>query len=190
MNKKVHGSFTIEAVFVMPIVLFTVVSVIYLSFFLYDYCRIQGIADTILHKGALNLKHEADFETGNVFYEEIGNQGVFYQLSGISDSKIDMIENLLSAKLSKGLLVTKITNIEVSADILKVVIKIEGKLNIPIKGVAQMFSVDRIFMVEVKGKLHNPANTVRISEVILELGSNIKGLDKLKNKVKTLSQIP
>ena len=57
---KAKASFTIEAVFIMPIVLFTVVSIIYISFYLHDYCRMQGITDMVLHKAAMNLKHEAD----------------------------------------------------------------------------------------------------------------------------------
>lgn len=181
MEKNVNGMFTIEAVLVMPVVLFTLISVIYMSFFLYDYCRIQGIADLILHKAALNLKHEADIETGKIDYENIGEQDVFYQVFGISDEKINHIKNLLAKQLSSGLLATQITDIEVSAGITKVAIKVEGEFQIPIKGVAKFFK-DRSFKLEAEEKLHNPAKTVRISEVVLKAASQIKGLDKLKEK--------
>lgn len=183
MKKKVYGSFTIEALLIMPLVLFTILSIMYLSFYLYDFCKIQGLTDLVLHKAILNLKHEADIETGEVFYQVIGNQGVFYQLSGISHSKKQDIESILSKKLSKGLLATRITDIEVSANLFQLVIRIKGEFQIPIKGLAQIISIDRSFKVEAKAALHNPADAVRISEIILDMGSRIKGLSELKEKI-------
>jgi hypothetical protein len=190
LNKKIQASFTVEAVMVMPVVLFSIVFIIYLSFYLYDYCRIQGITDLLLHKATLNLKHEADIGSGVIFYEEIGRQGVFYQSLGISDSKIHNIECRLKEKLSKGLLVTKITDVNISADIYNISACVEGEFKIPVKGVANMLFKKRTVKVEAKRELHDPAQIVRISEVVLDLGSKIKGLNELKENLKALQGQP
>jgi len=186
LTKKVHGIFTVEALLVMPIVLFVIVFVIYISFYLYDYCRIQGVAGSLLHKAALNLKHETDIETGKISYEEIGKQAVFYQAFSIPEYKIKSMESLLAKKLSKGLLATEITNIKVSASNFKMTVYVEGIFQIPIKGVANLFANKGIIQVKAERQVHNPANTVRISEVILELGSKVEGLNDLKDILNTL----
>ena len=190
MSGKVYAKFTIEAVLVMPIVLFTIVFVIYLSFYLYDYCRIQAITDLLLHRAALNLKHEADIAEGDIFYDEIGRQGVFYQAFGISESKLNHMESFLADKLSKGLLATEVTDINVSANMLKVSVCVEGKFLIPIKGVAEMLFKERTVKVEAERELHNPANTVRMSEVVLDLGSKIKDLSEIKENLESLRRLP
>ena len=112
-----NASFTIEAVFILPIVFFTIVFITYLSFYLHDYSRIQCITDGILHKAAMNIKHEADIGSGSVNYDEI-NKGLTSQIFADSDCKEDEIENYAASSLSKGLIATRITDIHVSSHML------------------------------------------------------------------------
>lgn len=184
MSRKVHAMFTIEALLVMPVVLFSVISVIYISFYLYDYCRIQGVSDLLLHKAALNLKHEADIETGEVFYENMEKKRLSYK--AVSDSEKDNMEKLLMAKLSEGLLAAKITDIEISLNFSKIAVSVEGEFRVPIKGVAQMLFFKKVFKVTGERQLHNPADTVRISEVVLKLGSRIKGTDEVRKILESI----
>ncbi|WP_276929647.1 TadE family protein, partial [Herbinix luporum] len=87
MKKKIQGSFTIEALLLMPIILFTIFFVLYLSFYFYDYCRVQAVADQFIHKLSINLKHESDIRTGKISYESIARNGVFYQAAGNLNNK-------------------------------------------------------------------------------------------------------
>ena len=112
MKKRVNASFTIEAVFIMPIVIFVIVSIIYISFYLHDYNRMYCVTDRVLHKAVLSVKHESDIETGKLNYDEIKKQGVFYQMLGISDTREEDIEGYLMKKLSDGFFATRITERE------------------------------------------------------------------------------
>jgi len=190
LERKAHASFTVEAMLVLFVVIFAVFSVMYMSFFLFDYCRIRSVTDLVLHKAVFNYKHEADMETGIVYYDEIEDQEVFYQIFGMSDSKINSIKTMLDKKLSKGLLATKVTDIQVTANMFKINIKVQGEFKIPIKGVAVMLFRKKHMELEVSERYHNPAKTVRISEIALELGSKIKGLDELKEKLQNLLHLP
>lgn len=143
------------------------------------------MADHVLHKAVLNLKHEADIETGKVFYDKLSSQSIFYRVSGNTDKEID-IENLLTEKLSKGLLVSKIKSIEVSVNFLKIEINIEGELKIPVKGIVRLISEDKGFIIKTGAALHNPADAVRISEIALDLGVKIKGSNELEETVRKL----
>lgn len=187
MNKRVHGSFTIEAVFVVPIVLFTIVSIIYISFYLHDYNRMRGMTDRTLHRASFYVKHEFDIEKGKIHYEEIKDQGIICQVfDKSSDTNEDEIETYLMKKLSDGLFATRITDIEVKLDKLKTSIKVTGEFQIPIKGLSKVFFSNKALIIDVSASNHNPAEAVRISEVVLDTGSKIKGIDKLKEKIQTL----
>jgi hypothetical protein len=179
---KAKASFTIEAVFIMPIVFFTVVSIIYISFYLHDYCRMQGITDMVLHKAAMNLKHEADIGTGKVDYDEI-NRGLLSQIFKKADNKEKEIDNYIRELLSKGLIATDITNVHVSKGVLELSIRVEGSFMFPLKGLQWVIAFDNTLVAEAKSTYHYPANFVRISEVILDTGSKIKGFDKIKESI-------
>lgn len=179
---RLKASFTIEAVFIMPIVLFTMVFIIYLSFYLHDYCKIRGITDGVLHKASMNLKHQTDVASGRVNYDEINN-GLLDRIFGNPDSKEMEIENYISRLLSKGLIATEITDINATKGTLNLSIRVEASFKFPLKGLQWIISSDRTMLVEAKSAYHYPADSVRLSEVILDTGSKIKGFDKLKESI-------
>ncbi len=182
MKRKIQASFTLEAVFIMPIVLFIIVFILYLSFYLHDICKIQGLTDLVRHKAALNFKREADVNTGKMNYDGI-NKGIFGRLLEGTETKETDVENHLYRMLSKGLFITRVTDVHVSKDTFHIAIRVEGTTRIPIKAIQQLFSSGRTLAVEAKAPYHNPAETVRMSEVILDTGEEIKGFDKLKESI-------
>lgn len=181
--KKVKASFTVEAVFVMPIVLFTMVFIIYLSFYLHDYSRIQSVTDSVLHKAILYHKHGADIATGRVNYEEI-NQGLVSRIFNKSGTTAADVEAYLRKRLSDCFLATEIKEVRVTKGVLSISARVEGKFKCPFRGVLKMLSFDKSLVFEAKSAYHNPAESVRISEVILDTGSRVKGFDdELKEKL-------
>lgn len=179
---KIKASFTIEAVFIMPIVLFTMVFIIYLSFYLHDYCKILGITDGALHKASMNLKHEADIASGRVNYEEI-NSGLISRIFENPSSKVKEIEENINKRLSKGLIATEITDVNATKGVLNLSVRVEGSFKFPLKGLQWIISWNNTLVVEAKSAYHYPADSVRISEVILDTGTKIKGFDKIKESI-------
>lgn len=180
--RKVKASFTVEAAFILPMVLFTIVFIVYLSFYLHDYCKIQSIVDGVIHKAAMNIKHEMDIDSGRVNYDEL-NKGLLSQVFEKLDVKENEIQIYTGRLLSKGLIITKITDIHVSKDILDISIRVEGEYQFPIKGLQWLISLDNTLAVEAKSAYHYPANFIRISDVILDTGSRRKGFDNLKETI-------
>ncbi len=179
---KTKASFTIEAVFIMPIVLFTMVFIIYLSFYLHDHCRILGITDGALHKASMNLKHEANIITGRVNYNEINN-GLVSRIFDNSNYQEKEIENYINKLLSKGLIATEIREVNATKGTLNISIRVEGNFKFPLKGLQWIISSNNNLLIEAKSAYHYPADSVRISEVILDTGSKIKGFDKIKESI-------
>lgn len=185
MGKKqeINASVTIEAVFVMPLVLLTVFALIYLAFYLHDRCRIQGIVDQMLHNASVSIKHEADPETGRVDYDNMGDQGVFYLLLGDHSIAEAKIKSCLEKELSGGLWLTRIARIQVDLHRTELGITIGTKTEVSIPWINILFA--SISKDEIRGEvaIHDPAGTIRICEVILDTGAQIKGVGKLKEKI-------
>lgn len=179
---KVKASFTIEAVIILPIVLFTMVFIIYLSFYLHDYCKIRGITDGVLHKAAINSKHEADIEKGRVNYDEI-NKGIFSRMLEGSTIKEKEIEAYTNKLLSRGLIATRITDVNVTMKAMSLTARVEGDFMFPFRGLQWIIPLDKALIIEAKSAYHYPADSVRMSEVILDTGSRIEGLDKIKEGI-------
>ena len=66
MNDKMkhicNGSYTVEAAFIMPLILFVIIALCYLSFYMHDKIIIQSLADDAGYKVSGYKKHESDFE--------------------------------------------------------------------------------------------------------------------------------
>ena len=179
------GSITIEAAFVMPIVIFAIVALIYLSFCLHDRCLLQGAVDQTLQKAELGVKHEEEFTTGAIDYEKINDRGVFYQIIGSTKNEEMNLDQYLQQKLSGGLFLYKLTSTQVKVGRFNISIEAEataGKL-LPFfyKIMKQFYILD----ITENASIHDPAETIRCAEVILDTGSSIKGVSELKEKLDT-----
>lgn len=188
MKKVEKGSITVEAALIMPIIVFTIFSLIYLSFYLHDRCKIQGIIDKALHKAELTVKHDADFSTGNVYYEEINHRGIFYILFGSTSLEEDNIKKYLQEELDQGLFLAKVTDIKVSVNKFNIGISVWADSMISSKGVNSFLKPLLQIEIEEESQIHNPAELIRFSEIILDTGSKIKGVNALKEKLEKLLQ--
>lgn len=181
INREAGGSIVVEAAFVMPLLVLTIFALIYLSFYLHDYSRIAGAMDLVMQKAGVAIKHEADLDTGCVYYERINERGVFYALSGDSEADERRITQLLEKELAGGLFISRISKVEVELGRLSIKIMVSAKadISLPFIKAAAGSLLDMNF--EGRYPVHNPAETIRICEVILDTGSKIKGVDKLKD---------
>jgi len=179
--KEAGGSIVLEAAFVMPLVVLSVFALIYLSFYLHDYSRITGAIDLIMHKAGVGIRHEADLDTGWVYYDRINERGVFYALTGDFFADEKRIEQLLIKELDGGLFISQISKAEVELGIQSINIKLSAKADISLPLINTAAGSLLVMNFEVRYPVHNPAETIRICELILDTGSKIKGMDKLKN---------
>ncbi len=181
--KTCKASITVEAAFVMPIVILTVFALLYLSFYLHDLCRIQGAVDITLHKAGLIMKHESELETAEIDYEHIKDQEIFDLWQEDSKDEEQELEAYLQRELSKGLFLTKVADIEATVESTK--LSISSRINTPISipWVRELMASNSHKVISGEYPLHDPAETIRVCEVILDTASQIKGVDELKNKI-------
>lgn len=182
-NRKSRGSFTVEAALQLPIILFIIYGMIFLAFYLHDRNSLEGLVDEVLHKGALTLKHEADLVSGSVNYDNIGDRGVFYLILGETKEQEEDILDYLWELSDKGLFFMEVTDIQVEVNKFKLKVTLTGEFEVPVKGVLDYFYPNRTVTVEAERSIHNPAEFIRIADVVLDTGSRIKDVNELREKV-------
>jgi hypothetical protein len=185
-NKYFKGNITVEAAFVIPIVIFTLFALIYLAFFLHDMCRIQGIVDKTIHKVGITAKHEANLVTGEISYEDISERGVFYLILGNTEEEENQIQQYLQQGLSKGLFLTKISSVYVDLGKFKLTAAVEAETKVSLPGVKYLFDPLSHRKIIAEYPVHDPVESIRRAEVILDTGSKIKGMEELKEKLEDI----
>ncbi|MBH1941020.1 pilus assembly protein [Mobilitalea sibirica] len=189
MKKKWEGSLTIEAALIMPVIILVILFLIYLSFYLHDRCKLQGITNNTLFKAGQIIRHAGNIDSEEIDYEHINDRGVFYLLFGNSEEEETKIRYYLFQQFEKGLFITTIYNIKVDCSHNKIKIIVEADIKIPVPGIKDFFNPDRALVIQAEGAVHNPTQTIRMAEVILETGSKIKGFDAWKEKMNKILKI-
>ena len=182
---KKDGSITVEAAFVMPIVALTILALVYLGFYLYDYNRLLCIVDLVIYQSGITIQHEADITTGRVVYEEINHRGVFYL--PLDEAKEERkINKLLEQELSKGFFIIREfkTDVEIRERDIQIAAWAEANIDLPL--FSNIYNGSFNFELVECFSIHNPTQNIRVSELILSTGSKIKGVDKLKELLNKL----
>jgi Flp pilus assembly protein TadG len=183
MKKGMKGSLTVEAALIMPLVIFMLFALMYITFYLHDRCRIQGAVDKALYKAMLTIKHEADISTGETDYENINTRGVFYQLFGDTKPDEDQILELINNELKGRLLLVKIKAATVTADKFNITVTTRAEAAVSLKGAGSFLTWLPEIKVQEKGEIHNPQELIRIAETVLDTGSKIKGVAAFLEKL-------
>ncbi len=185
-NKKtmnrIGGSITVEASFVLPLVILITFALIYLSFCLHDMCRIRGVIDGTLHKTGLICKHESSLETGELRYEAINNRGVFYIITGDTEQLENNMNYHILSQLSGGLLLFKIIAVDSEVGRLSLTTAVRTKATISLPVFGKLFENYSLTRITGTYPIHNPAETIRACETVLHTGSEIKGAEELKSR--------
>ncbi len=145
--------------------------------------------DQTLHMASVSFKHEADLDTGRADYDRIGSRGIFYQLQADRSEAEEKLLVYLKKELSRGLWLTKVKKLQATVHQQVTVITVQTETSVSIPFIKELFS--SLSYTEIKGDaiVHDPAETIRLCEVILDTGSRIKGVSELKDKVeKALSR--
>ncbi len=186
VNGDAGGSLTVEAAFVLPMVLMLTFALIYLSFYLHDLCRIRGITNGTLHQAALAYKHEVSLETGDIHYEELNERGIFYRITDSSEQEEKAMNYHIINELSEGLLLSRITAVDSEVRTLSLSVSVQVKTIVILPIFGRLFENFTYTKITGSYPLHDPAETVRACEVILHTGAQIKGAEQLKNRLQEL----
>lgn len=181
-NKEFQGSYTVEASLIMPIILFIIITLMYMTFYLHDISKINGVLDKTLIKSSFIIRHDATFITGETNYENINQRGVLFYLSNL-ENETDILSSYVRNRLSTGLIISKIHDIDAYANHNEVCIEVKVKMNIPFAQAKKYItrSGSQIY-IKKNAIVHNPTEFIRLFDGLAKTVTKIKGQDEVLGK--------
>lgn len=188
MDKStVKGSYTVEAALILPIILYIIIGLLYLGFYLHDKVKIQSAINDTSTRGRELIQYEADLETGLIDYDYSQNRSLLYSYFTDFTEKEYKINTYLVEQLNRGLFITKVDSVVLSASSNKIHVLVNGHMNIPFREVKQFFTDKGLtFSNENTMEIHNTVEFIRIFDVFSGVAEKVKFIDEILQKLQKL----
>lgn len=187
------ASITVEAVFVVPIVFFVILSILYLTFYLHDRCVIQSALNEMLNESENALLHPCIQNTEQTDYENINGYGALFPIRTnalAEQNKKVMEENVKETfmkKLEGRLWAGRIDGVNAALDWKKESASVSWSMPLPFsilpyfQGIGQKYELERGFSVAC------PAEYVRVFDSIHEVLGGIEGYRNVEERIAKLA---
>lgn len=152
-RRKVNGSYTVEAAFILPVIVFVVIACLYMGFILHDNVRIQTVLKRSAEMAQDMLAHSRESETGDIEYESLNEK--------IRKNQVEKeVGEYIKKELEKGVFLAEIQEQDVEISLLRVSVSVTWKSGITHMGAAK-YLYDGERYTQEKQKLYEPAETLR-----------------------------
>jgi len=196
-DKEPKGSITVEASIVVPIVILSIMALIFIGFLLYQRSLLQVAADTAVEKGAaVWSRHAADMSTGEITSAELKDQGLYWRIYDTDkDSALKKIENYETDLADKRTLLHS-KDSAVEAYIRDYVIykrlevTVENSYHIPLGSFLKIFGAKDCFTIKVTAYsiIDDPTELIRNTDFIIDIEKELEdknpGLKNLGDKTR------
>jgi hypothetical protein len=140
IKKEVRGSYTVEAAFLFPTVLFVIIALIYMGFYLHDKASMNSTINETMLKGKNLLLNDTNMNSGLIDYDTYLKRGVLYSLEDNLGNKKNEIYDYINTELSSGLLIATINQINVTVTYSNITIEVNSTMNLPFLEVKKYFT--------------------------------------------------
>ena len=184
--KKFVANITVEAAFVLPVIIYTIFALIYFAFYLHDISRIESTVNEWVYKAALSIKHPVDLGNAEIRYEDINSRGIFYYLKGQLDIETEALSTLLQEELSGGLFIVEVKEINTEISPFTVSAKVKTILKISLNPVDNLLVKYSVKSIGTTQSVHNPSEFIRICNLITENTDIANSINKLTERLNSL----
>lgn len=197
--KEESGSITIEAAIIVPIVIFSIIVIMYISLLLYQQACLQSVANNVASRGAETWGRSiTSIETGRVRIDDLNNKGLYWR---IFDSDKETQENnvrefLINKSDRFSLLkeIRKTIDIELKDYIVykKLIVTVQATYNLPVAEFLQVFGLKKDYIVKVESEavVNDPVEFIRNIDFIVDIERKLEmkypGLRDLGDKTRNI----
>lgn len=175
-SKKIQGSLTVEAVFVMPVVFTVIYCLMYISLILHDKVVLQSVTEEALVRCNQLCHQPSDVLTSEIHYSRL----LDVSLLGESEEKHQQeLSYYIKQELSGKLYICEVRNIDIVLDDDSCQITIDAHSRISLPLVGKMLGNNQSVAVAEQRDFHNPQQFARVAENVLGTVTQIKGADKV-----------
>ena len=179
-KKELTASFTVEAAMVMPIVLFVVIALLYMSFYLHDLCVIRSISDQMVSE----LCHIKESGVGRSVKESGTESWVSENLSmlgvHLSDEDKSLIYSIMEDSLKGKLFLFSYEGCGVNVSFQRVTLQVETKISL-LSGTVQGFLPSSEIRTVSYGTVHQPSVSVRAEKLVFSEFERTKVFDNIQS---------
>lgn len=185
VKNQEEGSIVVEAAIIIPFIIMIIMNLMYMTLYLHDEAVIQSELDQALLEYHSVLIQPFDGQ-GSLNYEEVENKSLLYPYVLEGEQMRALVSIRLIRRLEGKLLLASIRDISIDHNLLSVVGEVKVKPKVSISSRVHFFPFEREYSVRTKIAIHTPANATRIITCTGDVIENIKGFDKVMNKISEL----
>lgn len=186
-KKSCIGSFTIEAAYIMPLLVFIILAVVYITIYLHNLTLFQSRMNQAILTAEEVFTYECNPYSGRIDYNSILNRDITSIFSGVSDKKKLLLTEYLNEINREGYIYSHIEGLSISDSMTKISISAEMVMDISIP---DMFTAlyDKLKVTKLTRCRSIPGREEkqRIYSVIKDTVIQIKGVEEILEKVKNL----
>lgn len=193
------GGMVVEAAIVVPVVVLSLIAVIYMALILYQRAYLQSLADKTAKQAALMWNDSAkDFETGRPGPPDADGDGLYWRIfDRKKEDKVRKIleyadENSESRSLFKGRGIRTYVEVVDYAVYKKLVVTVEDSYQIPIGKLLSIFGMGDSLSIKVTSEavLNEPAEFIRNTDFIFDIERELEhknpGIGNLAEKTRNV----
>lgn len=196
---KERGSITVEAAILVPLIISSIVAVIFIGLLYYQRALLQSAADRTVQAGAASWCNiSSDMATGKTEIGKLGDAGLYWRLfeSG-KNEKVNRIKNY-SEQLLKKRCILKPSDSDVFVEIKdfivykKLVVTVENSYPVPGGSLTGLFGLKGCVKIKVTSyaNINDPSEFIRNTDFILdiekELENKYEGLKNIADKTREI----
>lgn len=188
---RVSASYTVEAALVFPVAFFVLIFMMNYTFYCHDRAKIQAEMNELINLSANYMAYDINPEKRIIDRLDIIEKNVLWVFIGNRDSRKEKIKEYAWKQLDSNLYITKIKSIDVDSSFTRLTIR--GKATMEPIGLGWLSGL-LVYPFEIsfgqRQSVFPREEKARILQALIELGTNIKGVDELLGKlVKFISNI-
>jgi len=206
-DSRRKGSITVEAAIVIPVVILSIVAIIYIVLIMFQKAYMQAVADDAASRGAAAWNRSFNsLETLKVEKDSLGTRGLYWRIYDTEKaSRQQAVEEYMNRKYERyGILreIGRQSKVELKDYVIykKLAVSMESSFRVPISGLLDMFGIDSQYTIKVRSEavVNEPVEFIRNTDFILDmerklerrypalknLGDKTRGImDQIKEKI-------
>lgn len=163
-KKQLEASVTIEAVFVVPIVIFIVFALMYLALYLHDRAVTETILEEALGRGNFVVLHRGSLSGDPCNYDVMNEPENWGYFQSSYCEQEERVEQYLKMELKEGPFISHLKKVDCIINGFAIQIRIEMEQRISLNPVKSFWGEETSFILERKRVFHNPEEILRAYE--------------------------
>jgi hypothetical protein len=178
-----NGSIVVEAALIVPLIILSLVAIIYIALLLYSHAHMQTTANWAVERGASTWSNKSkDFETGKIEIEDLNANSLYWRLvDNSAREKIDGIIDHTQKKAEANNLLAG-SEEQVTAAIKdyiiykKLVVNTQDRRALPLGNILGIFGMSKYYTIsaQAQASVYDSAEFVRNIDYILFLEKQLE----------------